>query len=181
MLCAINRRISSMFVLLLKSWINSSIYYRHKRNLLSSESGQLVSSTYWYVPWRFEYSLQLLERRDQLFSNHCLHGAHRKVASRFRHPIGVLQLQAMFSSIQKHFLHCKMLVGGSAPNPFDLHFQCRLRLPAGYFWRCQSAHPTKNPVPFLAQESIEEFDGLWYNSRHCVLCGLHTNRVKRSC
>jgi len=34
---------------------------------------------------------------------------------------------------------------------------------------------------FLAHGSIEEFDGSWYNSRRCVLCGLHTNIVKRSC
>ncbi len=41
--------------------------------------------------------------------------------------------QAMFSSIQKHFLRCKMLVGKVPQTPLFCIFQCRLRVPAGHF------------------------------------------------
>ena len=41
--------------------------------------------------------------------------------------------QAMFSSIQKHFLRCKMLVGEASQTPLFCIFQCRLRVPAGRF------------------------------------------------
>ena len=41
--------------------------------------------------------------------------------------------QAMFSSIQKHFLRCKMLVGEVPQTPLFCIFQCRLRVPAGHF------------------------------------------------
>ena len=44
-----------------------------------------------------------------------------------------LYLQAMFSSIQKHFLRCKMLVGGMPQAPLICIFQCRLRIPSGRF------------------------------------------------
>ncbi|MFR7800800.1 MAG: hypothetical protein ACLU4E_02080, partial [Faecalibacterium prausnitzii] len=40
---------------------------------------------------------------------------------------------AMFSSIQKHFLRCKMLVGKVPQTPLFCIFQCRLRVPAGHF------------------------------------------------
>jgi len=42
-------------------------------------------------------------------------------------------VQAMFSSIQKHFLRCKMLVGEVPQTPLICIFQCRLRVPAGRF------------------------------------------------
>ena len=44
-----------------------------------------------------------------------------------------LYQQAMFSSIQKHFLRCKMLVGKVPQTPLFCIFQCRLRVPAGHF------------------------------------------------
>lgn len=44
-----------------------------------------------------------------------------------------LYQQAMFSSIQKHFLRCKMLVGGMPQAPLICIFQCRLRIPSGRF------------------------------------------------
>ena len=39
-------------------------------------------------------------------------------------------VQAMFSSIQKHFLRCKMLVG-ECPKPYDLHFSMQAAHPGG--------------------------------------------------
>ena len=39
--------------------------------------------------------------------------------------------QAMFSSIQKHFLRCKMLVGKVPQNPFVLHFSMQAARPGG--------------------------------------------------
>lgn len=44
-----------------------------------------------------------------------------------------LYQQAMFSSIQKHFLRYKMLVGGMPQAPLICIFQCRLRIPSGRF------------------------------------------------
>ena len=146
MLCAINRRISSMFVLSLKSWINIAFTIKHKEPA-SSESGQLVSSTYWYVPWRFEYSLQLLERRDQLFQiTVCMahiERSHHDFATRSAY-CSCKQCFCLYNT----FCVAKMLVGGVPQTPLICIFQCRLRLPAGCFWRCQSSHPTKKPAPF---------------------------------
>ena len=90
-------------------------------------------------------------------------------------------VQAMFSSIQKHFLRCKMLVGEVPQPPFDLHFSMQATPPCGMLLRMSIVTSYEKARTFLAQGSIEEFDGSWYNSRRCVLCGLHTNKVKRSC
>ena len=50
-----------------------------------------------------------------------------------REVYGTQCQQAMFSSIQKHFLRCKMLVGEVPQAPLICIFQCRLRIPAGRF------------------------------------------------
>ena len=70
---------------------------------------------------------------------------------------------------------------GSAPNPFDLHFPMQATPPCGMLLRVSISTSYEKSDSFLAQGSIKEFDGSWYNSRRCVLCGLHTNKVKRSC
>ena len=70
---------------------------------------------------------------------------------------------------------------GSAPNPFVLHFPMQATPPCGMLLRMSIVTSYEKACTFLAQGSIEEFDGPWYNSRRCVLCGLHTNKVKRSC
>ena len=69
---------------------------------------------------------------------------------------------------------------GSAPNPFDLHFSMQATPPCGMLLRMSIVTSYEKACTFLAQGSIEEFDGSCYNSRRCVLCGLHTNKVKRS-
>ena len=70
---------------------------------------------------------------------------------------------------------------GSTPNPFVLHFPMQAAPPCGMLLRMSIGTSHEKACTFLAQGSIEEFDGSWYNSRRCVLCGLHTNKVKRSC
>ena len=68
----------------------------------------------------------------------------------------------------------------SAPTPFDLHFPMQATPPCGMLLRMSIVTSYEKACTFLAQGSIEEFDGSCYNSRRCVLCGLHTNKVKRS-
>ena len=84
-----------------------------------------------------------------------------------------------FRLYKNTFCVAKRLLG-SAPNPFDLHFSMQATPPCGVLLRMSIVTSYEKACTFLVQGSIEEFDGSWYNSRRCVLCGLHTNKVKRS-
>lgn len=84
-----------------------------------------------------------------------------------------------FCLYKNTFCVAKRLLG-SAPNPFDLHFSMQATPPCGVLLRMSIVTSYEKACTFLVQGSIEEFDGSWYNSRRCVLCGLHTNKVKRS-
>ena len=74
-----------------------------------------------------------------------------------------------------NFCAAKCLLG-ERPKPLWSAFSMQ----AALLLRMSIVTSYEKACTFLAQGSIEEFDGSWYNSRRCVLCGLHTNKVKRS-